>query len=59
MHFHCIVFKNTELQTEVFKNTIKNTLRTLEAQKGVKFKNIEPEPKITGSYKKRVYFILC
>ena len=53
MHFHCIVFKNTELQTEVFKNTIKNTLRTLEAQKGVKFKNIEREPKITGSYKKK------
>ena len=35
---------------------IKNTLRTFEAQKGVKFKNIEPELKITGSYKKkRVY----
>ena len=46
-------FKNTELQTEVFKNAIKNTLRTLEAHKGVKFKNIEPEPKITGSYKKK------
>ena len=52
MHFHCTVSKNTELQTEVYKNTIKNTLRTLEAQKGVKFKNIEPEPRITGSYKK-------
>ena len=32
----------------------KNTLRTRQAQKGVRFKNIEPEPKITGSYKKRV-----
>ena len=31
---------------------IKNTLRTFEAQKGVKFKNIEPQLKITGSYKK-------
>ena len=30
-----------------------NTLRTRQAQKGVKFKNIEPEPKITGSYKKK------
>ena len=29
----------------------KNTLRTRQAQKGVKFKNIEPKPKITGSYK--------
>ena len=37
--------KNTELQTAVFKNVIKNTLRTFEAQKGVKFKNIEPELK--------------
>ena len=45
-------YKNTELQTAVFKNVIKNTLRTFEAQKGVKFKNIEPELKITGSYKK-------
>ena len=54
MHFHCIVFKNTELQTEVFKNTIKNVLRTFQAQKRVTFKNIEPELKITGSYKKSV-----
>ena len=42
------LYKNTELQTAIFKNVIKNTFRTLEAQKGVKFKNIEPE---TGSYK--------
>ena len=31
----------------------KNTLRTLQARKGVKFKNIEPKSKITGSYKKK------
>ena len=31
---------------------IKNTLRTFEAQNGENFKNIEPRPKITGSYKK-------
>ena len=36
---------------------IKNTLRTFEAQNGENFKNIEPRPKITGSYKKeRVYW---
>ena len=35
---------------------IKNTLRTFEAQKGVKFKNIEPQLKIAGFYKReRVY----
>ena len=56
-HFITKYFKNTDLQTAVFKNAIKNPLRTLQAQKAVKFKNIEPELKITGSYKKRVYFM--
>ena len=36
----------------------KNRLRTRQAQKGVKFKNIEPEPKITGSYKKKECILL-
>ena len=38
--------------TTFFKNNIKNTLRTFEDQNGENFKNIEPRPKITGSYKK-------
>ena len=38
--------------TTFFKNNIKNTLRTFEAQNGENFKNIEPRPKITGSYKR-------
>ena len=46
------LYKNNEPQTTFFKNNIKNTLRTFEAQNGENFKNIEPRPKITGSYKK-------
>ena len=46
-------YKNNEPQTTFFKNNIKNTLRTFEAQNGENFKNIEPRSKITGSYKKK------
>ena len=45
--------------TTFFKNNIKNTLRTFEAQKGENFKNIEPRSKRTGSdKKKRVYIYI-
>ena len=41
-----------------FKNNIKNTLRTFETQIGRTFKNIEPQPNITGCYKKVYLFFL-
>ena len=47
--------KDTELQSEVFKNAVKNKLRTFEARGTENFKNIEPEQKKSGSYKKKVY----
>ena len=46
-------YKNNEPQTTFFKNNIKNTLKTFEAQNGENFKNIEPRSKITGSYNKK------
>ena len=46
------MFQQKFLEIKEHIMEIKDTLRTFEAQKGVKFKNIEPLPKITGSYKK-------
>ena len=50
-----VFYDSAEVQEEQF--SVKNNLRTIDAQIVPKPKNNEPRPKFTGSYKNSVYVL--